>query len=199
MNGDALTLLFVGAGIYFARNSRTTSTSKKRGPLYLIVLGACIAGCNSQNTTSVDPILMNVAKGYVGKSYKNKYSTIALFCKRPDLPINQEGDCIAVSDTERVTVTDAVQYNGEIFMKLHLDDGRDGYVMNDQFLLLDRFSRPSPRIGMTDAEAYTTNWGYPDKENVTETAGHRLKQLVFPGTGYLYVEDGRLTTIQRIE
>ena len=49
MNGDALTLLFVGAGIYFARNSRTTSTSKKRGPLYLIVLGACIAGCNSQN------------------------------------------------------------------------------------------------------------------------------------------------------
>ena len=52
---------------------------------------------------------------------------------------------------------------------------------------------------MSESEALDTNWGYPEKTNTTESAGHRIEQLVFSRYGYLYIDNGVLRTIQRIE
>ncbi len=75
-----------------------------------------------------------------------------------------------------------------------------GKVMFEEDLrLIDRLSRPSPKIGMTESEALDTIWGTPDKKNVTIVGRHRSEQWVFPSFGYLYLEDGVLTAIQRTE
>jgi hypothetical protein len=51
-------------------------------------------------------------------------------------------------------------------------------------------------IGMTPKEAIHTSWCFPGKKNTTETAGHIREQWVYPGRGYLYFDNDRLTAIQ---
>jgi hypothetical protein len=51
-------------------------------------------------------------------------------------------------------------------------------------------------IGMS-ASAAIRAWCNPDAVNTTETRGHKREQWVYAKRGYLYFEDGRLTTIQR--
>jgi hypothetical protein len=72
--------------------------------------------------------------------------------------------------------------------------------------------RPSIEIGMTQQEALASKWGRPWDINTTETATHKRAQWVYNsgpeckedgtpnkygGHGYLYFDDGKLTTIQK--
>ena len=51
-------------------------------------------------------------------------------------------------------------------------------------------------IGMTPEQAIRTSWCFPEKKNTTETAGHAREQWIYPGRGYLYFDNGRLSAIQ---
>jgi len=51
-----------------------------------------------------------------------------------------------------------------------------------------------PRIGMKESEIGCTFWGFPDKKNITETAGHFRQQWVYPH-GHLYLDNGVLTAV----
>ena len=55
-----------------------------------------------------------------------------------------------------------------------------------------------PYIGMSahDAE-YKCTWGKPSDKNITETKYGTREQWVYRGYGYLYIEDGKVTTIQK--
>lgn len=50
-------------------------------------------------------------------------------------------------------------------------------------------------IGMTKAQVYSSCWGRPRKVNETMTARSRHEQWVYGG-GYVYLEDGVVTSIQ---
>ena len=52
-----------------------------------------------------------------------------------------------------------------------------------------------PAIGMTENEVYASPWGAPKKKNRTETAYGVREQWVYD-EGYIYFEDGRVTSIQ---
>lgn len=54
----------------------------------------------------------------------------------------------------------------------------------------------APEIGMTEAEVLGSYWGEPDDINTTTTTSGTEEQWVYDGRGYLYFEDGILTTIQ---
>jgi hypothetical protein len=56
-------------------------------------------------------------------------------------------------------------------------------------------SRPT-RIGMTAAQVVNSCWGEPAHINRTRSAAHSFEQWVYPEVGYLYLDDGILTTIQ---
>jgi hypothetical protein len=124
---------------------------------------------------------------------------VQLLCPRPDLPINQENDCVIASDHGVTTVVDVVEAHGQIFPKLRLSDGKEGYILEEDLRLLDTESWPSPKIGMTESEALHTNWGYPERRNARTIGTRRSEQWVFPSSGYLYIEDGVLRTIQQTE
>ena len=52
-----------------------------------------------------------------------------------------------------------------------------------------------PAIGMTESEVYASTWGTPKKINRTETAYGVREQWVYD-EGYIYLKDGRVTSIQ---
>jgi hypothetical protein len=59
------------------------------------------------------------------------------------------------------------------------------------------------RIGMTKDQVIRTSWCAPDKVNTTTSASHTKEQWVYQSKdlphlnhGYLYFDNGRLTTIQ---
>lgn len=52
-----------------------------------------------------------------------------------------------------------------------------------------------PTIGMTESEVYASTWGTPKKINRTETAYGVREQWVYD-EGYIYLKDGRVTSIQ---
>lgn len=55
-----------------------------------------------------------------------------------------------------------------------------------------------PYIGMSayDAEYHCT-WGEPTDKNITETEYGKIEQWVYKGYGYLYIQDGKVKTIQK--
>jgi hypothetical protein len=164
----------------------------------LILIAGSLVGCESEATTSINQQLLAVDKDlYLGHTYKSAASYD--LCPRPDLPINQGSNCVYTDDKGVTSVVDVIESNGQIYGKLRLSDGREGYVLEEELRLLHQLSRPNPKIGMTEDEALDTNWGTPDKKNVTVTGGHRSEQWVFPSYGYLYIEDGVLTAIQSTE
>ncbi len=61
---------------------------------------------------------------------------------------------------------------------------------------MTRCQRMPTRIGLTAAQARTSCWGEPEYINRTQTASHVREQWVYPGVGYLYFDNGILTTIQ---
>ena len=61
------------------------------------------------------------------------------------------------------------------------------------------YSDGSAVIGMTQNELYVCGWGRPDKINSTITANRTWLQLVYYGTGYVYIINGIVSTIQTIQ
>lgn len=55
--------------------------------------------------------------------------------------------------------------------------------------------RGGASIGMTAQEALSSCWGKPSRVNETLNASGKHEQWVYEG-GYLYFDDGRLTSIQ---
>jgi hypothetical protein len=164
----------------------------------LVLIAGSFIGCETEATTSINQQLLAIDKEfYLGHTYKSAASYN--LCPRPDLPINQGNDCVFTDDKGVTSVVDVIGSNGQIYGKLRLSDGREGYVLEEELRLLYQLSRPGPKIGMTESEALDTRWGTPENKNVTTTGRHRSEQWVFPSYGYLYIEDGFLTTIQRTE
>ena len=63
---------------------------------------------------------------------------------------------------------------------------------------VDSDRKMEPYIGMSayDAE-YNCTWGSPSDKNITENEYGTHEQWVYNGYGYLYIEDDKVTTIQR--
>lgn len=56
-----------------------------------------------------------------------------------------------------------------------------------------------PAIGMTAEEVEATAWGKPDRKNITEAYYGTHEQWVYEGKGYVYFDDGIVTSIQWTE
>ena len=56
-----------------------------------------------------------------------------------------------------------------------------------------------PEIGMTAEEVEATAWGKPDRKNITEAYYGTHEQWVYEGKGYVYLDDGIVTSIQWTE
>lgn len=52
-----------------------------------------------------------------------------------------------------------------------------------------------PQIGMTKSQLENITWGEPSKKNVDEYSFGTYEQWVYPGKGYIYLEDGIVTSI----
>lgn len=53
-----------------------------------------------------------------------------------------------------------------------------------------------PAIGMTEKEVLNSTWGEPDKKNIDKYEWGTHEQWVYEGLGYIYLEDGVVTSIQ---
>jgi hypothetical protein len=161
----------------------------------LILVGR--ASNNAMDKTNAD--LVDIDKQlYLGHTYKLIIPLHGI-CPKPDLLGFSNPGCVTANANDSVSVIDIVAADGEIFAKVRLSDDNEGYIPEKQLEIVDKFSHPSPKIGMSADQALETNWGTPEKKNVTVMAGHRSEQWVFPDRGYLYIEDGVLRTIQRTE
>ena len=56
-----------------------------------------------------------------------------------------------------------------------------------------------PEIGMTAEEVEASSWGKPDRKNITEAYYGTHEQWVYEGKGYVYLDDGIVTSIQWTE
>ncbi len=56
--------------------------------------------------------------------------------------------------------------------------------------------KPSPKIGMTKQEVLDSNWGKPNDINKTTTEYGTSEQWVYDKKGYIYFDDGLVSTIQ---
>lgn len=56
-------------------------------------------------------------------------------------------------------------------------------------------SKKEPKIGMSAEEVKKTKWGYPDKINKDTYAWGTTEQWVYSGKGYVYFENGVVTSI----
>src|ERR1700730_5834958 len=97
------------------------------------------------------------------------------------------------------------------FAPVKLDDGRVGFLMlgawtwetEDPVARAREFAERKAKfcvggelkMGMGEEDARHA-WCFPDKINTTETAQGIRKQLIYPGRGSLYFENGRLVMIQ---
>lgn len=70
----------------------------------------------------------------------------------------------------------------------------DAEVSNAQ--IEDQANSPEPAIGMTSDEVLSSKWGNPNKKNVTTTADGTSEQWVYDSYGYVYLDNGIVTTIQ---
>lgn len=54
-----------------------------------------------------------------------------------------------------------------------------------------------PTVGMSEEEALSTEWGEPDEKNITETKNGIHEQWIYDDYGYVYLDNGEVTSIQR--
>ncbi len=103
-------------------------------------------------------------------------------------------------DTNEILVKDDV-FKCEVTMTILQDES--GRFAKDDYLLCvsvseekNNVEKIDPAIGMTAEEVIMSTWGEPEKNNVTETSGHKHEQWVYSGGRYIYFEDGIVTAIQ---
>ena len=76
---------------------------------------------------------------------------------------------------------------------------RDALNLDQRLAAIDKRCKTPTRIGMRAAEVVRSCWGNPEHVNRTETAGHVREQWVYPGLGYLYLQDGIVVARQTRE
>ena len=52
-----------------------------------------------------------------------------------------------------------------------------------------------PTVGMTESQVLDSIWGAPDRKNIDEYEWGTHEQWVYEGKGYIYFEDGKVTSI----
>lgn len=52
-----------------------------------------------------------------------------------------------------------------------------------------------PKVGMTESEVLKSKWGYPDDKNIDEYEWGTSEQWVYEGKGYVYFENGIVTSV----
>lgn len=79
-----------------------------------------------------------------------------------------------------------------------IEDDRDYYLIEEYSGSVDpSIVKKEPEIGMTENEVLASTWGWPNKKNTTETAYAVHEQWVYNDRGYIYFENGIVTTIQK--
>jgi len=120
---------------------------------------------------------------------------------RPKCRAPKAGAVIAIERAVYGTVGDRVSLTGYYVR----DQTGDGYISPTSELIPENRPKPKPKdlcvtkggvsIGMTANEIYASCWGKPRRVNETVTARGRHEQWVYGG-GYLYLDNGVLTSIQ---
>jgi hypothetical protein len=135
---------------------------------------------------------------YIGKSFTTD-SVVFSVCTLPYERYQYQNECDISMSIGKITVSDIVETGYLTYAKITLGNGLVRYITYEDLRKIEQALRPPPRIGMSKDEALDTNWGSPEKRNITSIPGHRSEQWVFPNRGYLYIEDETLTSIQRTE
>ena len=60
----------------------------------------------------------------------------------------------------------------------------------------EELKKSEPKIGMSKSEVERCAWGYPDDKNIDEYEWGTTEQWVYDGKGYVYFENGVVTSIQ---
>lgn len=76
-------------------------------------------------------------------------------------------------------------------------DYLDVFIEQKEIIAERKASREpvDPAIGMTKSQLENITWGSPSKKNVDEYDFGTYEQWVYPGKGYIYLEDGIVTSI----
>lgn len=108
--------------------------------------------------------------------------------------------------SERIDALIEEYMNFYSLLKLFVDNEYFDYdPYNDTFDLQEereeemKLKNSEPEIGMTADEVLMGLWGEPDKKNIDEYEWGTEEQWVYEGRGYVYFEDGIVTSIQHRE
>jgi hypothetical protein len=140
------------------------------------------------------------AKTAIGSSIKlAPHATSAELCST----LGEEVlDCLPIGSGQQLTIDQVTLTTGGSTYVHAYTSRISGYMPIEKFNLLQFEAKNchdyEPRIGMSEEEVLGSAWCFPDSKNTTETAGHTMEQWVYPHWGYLYIDDGVLTTIQRM-
>ena len=181
-------------------------------------LAALLGGCAQPELLNAPP--SPIKKEFLAEagSRLGKHYWIRLpdsLCPAPTL----RGDCVTRSEGG-FTVEEVTQGSGLLaWVRVRFDNGAQGYMdylppvswADRAGLSLKELERDMARIkseyctggitlrlGMSEEDA-TRAWCFPDHVNSTETARGTREQWVYSGRGYLYFDNERLTSIQRVE
>ncbi len=156
--------------------------------------------------TALEMKELDKARGLIGASIKLATHDMATLCPT----IESEFDCRHFF-TKRITVDAAAlstygtayihAYTSDIEGQLFHADNVTGYMSASAFEVLQWDSKYcgeySPKLGMSEREVLHSSWCVPKATNTMEIRGRTTKQLVYPDLGYLYLDNGVLTGIQR--
>jgi hypothetical protein len=152
----------------------------------------------------------------VGRDYWIDRSPATL-CRDPSVP----GSCRQIKGVQLIIEDYSVRADGRRIAHVKLSTGETGWLIDPDFYKVSdlyehrHFVRgqlhrqmrdgKSPgdckalggaSIGMTKPQLVASCWGKPLGTNTTLTAGGDREQLVYGGGNYIYLENGRVTTIQ---
>ena len=199
MTGSLSNFMALSSLLWRNQTRRRSSRRIALNGSILVLTAWFIAGCETDVTTSINQQLIAIDKEiYLGHTYKSAAS-YHLY-PRPDLPINQGNDCVYTEDKGVTSVVDIIGSNGQVYGKLRLSDGREGYVLEEELRLLDQLSRPSPKIGMTEDKALDTIWErrrkrtLPSQGDIALSNGSSLHLDIFTSmTGFVQYSENRIS------
>ena len=121
------------------------------------------------------------------------------------LPIEQEQD---VTETLKTIVNNnisffefLVEYRDLVYKEIRAEDSKKVLsIIPDAFQSGTAPKEPDktpddPTVGMTESQVLDSIWGAPDRKNIDEYEWGTHEQWVYEGKGYIYFEDGKVTSI----
>ena len=135
------------------------------------------------------------AKSRIGTSIKLASIDAGMLCTGFD-----DGDCHPLSVGQQITVDKAVlTTSGYSYIHAYTSGNVNGYMLWFTFEQLrihaEYCHEYSPKIGMSGDRVLQSWWCFPESKNTTEIAGHRMEQWVYPHLGYVYLDNGVVTSI----